>query len=493
VEGASRRFGRVYVGSGRANPKIIDLAELIRCRLDRRFVSFPAMIVLSARLIAVVLGAATLLPDVVRADVLLPKLIGNVRPSSQLIPCDRAAEHLVIRRDSHLDPKCTYTGGLEITNSNVTLDCRGAAIDDPEGDDDYGIHVHAPASFRLSRVSVRNCLISGFLNNVRISRDGYRALAAGSEYVRASSRIEIRNSRLVGARGSGLFVNGYVTDVRVRDTEVAGSGGVGIYLEAGSKENRIIRSYIHDNGFGDVDPANGTPLVVGGIELRYLSTGREGLAINGSRDNYVAGNVFEHNSYGAIFLYKNCGEYFTERPQEWWPRRYGANGNRIRRNEFIDEQNGIWIGSRMSQNQAFLDCSDPSYFGSGILRIHEDFAKGNVIQSNSFVNVAMGIRVEDDGTRIERNRFESDRSDHVAILIGTGRRSEVLGRPVTGTIVRGNRAHIFLGQSVYEWVYEVDGLVFERNRSRGVPALIHQAIPPPTNLHLFVKELFPAP
>lgn len=451
------------------------------------------MTALSARFIAVSFGAAILLPSLARADALLPKLIGNVRPSSQLIPCDRASEHLVVRRDSHLDPKCTYTGGVEITSSNVTFDCRGAAIDDPEGDDDYGIHVHARASLRLSRVSVRNCLISGFLNNVRVSRDGYRSLAEGREYVAAPSRIEIRNSRLLNSRGSGLFVNGYVTDVRIRDLEVAGSGGVGIYLEAGSKDNRVIRSYIHDNGFGDVDPTNGTPFVVGDVELRYLSTGREGLAIDGSRDNHIAGNVFEHNSYGAIFLYKNCGEYVTERPQQWWPRRYGANGNRIRRNTIIDEGNGIWIGSRMSENQAFLDCSDPSYFGSGILRIHEDFAKNNVIQSNSFVNVAMGIRVEDDGTRIERNRFESDRSDHVAILIGTGRRSELLGRPVTGTTVRGNRAHIFLGQNVYEWVYDVDGLIFERNRNGGTAALIHKAVPPPTNFHLFVKRLFSTP
>lgn len=439
------------------------------------------------------LTAILSLPFSAFAAVILPELIGNVKGDSQRIGCDRAAEHLVIDRSSHLDPRCTYTGGVEIVASDVEFDCRGALIDDPEGDDPHGIWVHAPATRRLESVSVRNCRIQGFRDNFRVSRDGVHDLPRGSEYQHTFKRIDLRNSRVLAARGRGVLVDAYVGDVRLRDLEVAHSGGVGIYLEAGSGDNRILRNHIHDNGYGDVDPVDGTPLAIGDVEFRYVSTGREGLAIDGSRNNHVSRNLFENNSYGAIFLYKNCGEYVTERPDQWWSRRFGADGNRIRRNVIVGEPHGVWVGSRMSQNQIFLDCSDPSYVGNQLVRVHEDFAKNNRIQNNTFVDVQVAVRVEDDGTVVERNRIRSDDPDHLAVVIGTEHRTKVLGRPVTGTTVRGNRTEIFLNAAPYVWVHGLGGVIFERNRAAGGSSLLHQVVPPPNNSHLFVKELWLAP
>ncbi len=426
----------------------------------------------------------------VDADVVLPRLMGSVRLGSQFIPCARKDEHLVISRDSHLDPRCTYTGGVEIVSSNVLFDCRGALIDDPEGDDDYGVDIHSSISTPIRRVTVRNCYIQGFRNNLRVSRDGFRRLAAGAEYRNGFARIELRNSRLLGAREVGVLVNPYVTDVRLRDIEVAGSGDAGIYLEGGSRENEIVRSHIHDNGYGDVDSVNGIPFFIAETEFRYLSTGREGLAIDGSRDNYISDNHFENNSSGAIFLYKNCGEFVNQLPGRWWPRRYGANGNRIRHNTIVNERTGVWVGSRMSENQLFFDCSDEPYVDAGLLRIHEDFAKDNAVLNNEFVDVATAIRIEDDGARVERNRIESQFPDHVAILVGTGRRTEVLGKPVTRATIRSNRTNIFLSRSAYLWVFEVDNSQFVRNRLNGSSALFHQGFPPTGNFHLFVERLW---
>jgi parallel beta-helix repeat protein len=136
-----------------------------------------------------------------------------------------------------------------------------------------------------------------------------------------------------------VFVDGYVSGVVLRDLEIAGAGGVGVYLEAGSRDNVVTRCDIHDNGYGDVDPA-GIPIVIGGVTFRYLSTGREGIAIDGSRDNRILRNRIARNSAGGIFLSKNCGEDFTSRPAQWWERRYGADGNVIVRNDISDGNGG---------------------------------------------------------------------------------------------------------------------------------------------------------
>ena len=49
-----------------------------------------------------------------------------VDPGSELITCDRADERVEITVSSHLDPSCTWTRGVEILASNVTLDCQDA-------------------------------------------------------------------------------------------------------------------------------------------------------------------------------------------------------------------------------------------------------------------------------------------------------------------------------------------------------------------------------
>ncbi len=122
------------------------------------------------------------------------------------------------------------------------------------------------------------------------------------------------------------------------------------------------RNTIRHNGFGDVDPVNGVPYDLdGGVQVRVLQTGREGIAIDGSRNNRVVNNVIHSNAAGGIFLYKNCGEYATQKPNQWWQRYYGADGNEIDGNIIVNEPQGIWIGSRMAEDQYFMDCSDPAY------------------------------------------------------------------------------------------------------------------------------------
>ena len=99
---------------------------------------------------------------------------------------------MTISATSHLDPSCTWTRGVTIVASDVTLDCQGAHI--ATTNKRYGVYIVAPTTQALSNVTVRNCYIEGFLNNIHIERDGFRDLPAGDEYENAFSNIVIEDS-----------------------------------------------------------------------------------------------------------------------------------------------------------------------------------------------------------------------------------------------------------------------------------------------------------
>lgn len=126
-----------------------------------------------------------------------------VDPGSQLIGCDQAADRVTVTASAHLDPACIYAGGFDISTSGVVLDCRGAHVEDPEGDDRIGILVSAPTTVALSDVTVRNCFVKGFLNNARVSREGFKSLVQGSEYDAPFSNITIVNTHRYQSRGGG--------------------------------------------------------------------------------------------------------------------------------------------------------------------------------------------------------------------------------------------------------------------------------------------------
>ncbi len=173
--------------------------------------------------------------------------------AARVVPCSSGAERVVLTASARLDPSCAYTGGIDITASNVTLDCRGAVIDGT-GRDGTGILVHAPVDADLSRVTIRNCVVRGFLNSIRVTRDGFRALPAGHEYDHGVRGVVIERTRVSGSRGVGPL-RGRIRD-RHHDPGLHRdrSGSSGIYLEAGSARNVIVGNAIRDNGFRENGP-----------------------------------------------------------------------------------------------------------------------------------------------------------------------------------------------------------------------------------------------
>jgi parallel beta-helix repeat protein len=390
-------------------------------------------------------------------------------PGSRMIDCSQADTLVTVDASSHLDPACTWTRGVRIVASDVVLDCQGARIVGPERR--YGIEISAPTTVALSNITVRNCYVEGFLNNVHIIREGFRDLTEGEEYDNAFSNILIEDSTLMGSRGVGIFVDGYVTGVTLRNLHIEGSGSSGVYLEAGSKDNVVDNNDIINNGYSENGP-QWQEFELSGLTFWFWGTGREGLSIDGSRFNRIVDNRFSGNSYGSIFLYKNCGEFVNERPQRWWHRRYGADGNIIEGNSFTDEPNGVWIASRMGENILPMDCSDPQYR----LGYSLDYGADNVVRDNLFDNVTYGVRVEDDGNTITGNRFSGDGAQQ-AVVVGTRYRTVTLGLPVRGTTVTGNTAMIPANPEPYRWIYQQQSTTFGGNVSVGDPVVICEGVP----------------
>ena len=306
---------------------------------------------------------------------------------------------MVLTSSARLDPSCTYTEGLEITASDVDLNCRGAVLDRTGQGGNPGILVHTPADADMRNITIRNCVIKGFLNSIRISRDGFRALPAGQEYAHGISDVTLKRNKVSGSRGVGLYVDGYVTKTTIQNNEISGAGSSGIYLEAGSADNLVKRNWIHDNGFRENGPSGSNFSFAGG-QFRFWGIGREGISVDGSRRNFISGNRLEGNSAGGVFLYTNCGEYVNSRPERYFQRRYGADDNVIADNHFEGGVNGVWVGSRMGESTLPMECSDPRYHQAGITWITLDRAAGNIVYGNSFHEVTYGVRVEDDRTKV---------------------------------------------------------------------------------------------
>jgi parallel beta-helix repeat protein len=410
-------------------------------------------------------------------------------PPSAAIDCSAPAADRTINVSTRLDGGCTYTGRFSITASNVELDCAGATIDGT-GRSGAGIVVTTPADVNLFNVVIRNCHTVGWVNGMRVTRDGFRDLAEGHEYDHNLVGVTIADSTVRDSRGVGIFVDGYVRDVIVNRVTVQNAGSSGIYLEAGSRHNAVVNSRLLDNGFIENGPG-GQLFTFGGHTFRFWGTGREGLSIDGSYDNVVRDNVFSGNSAGGIFLYTNCSEFVNQKPERFFQRRTKAERNVIDRNEFDGGLNGVWVGSRMSENTLPMDCANPAYYENGLTRVTLDHANDNAISRNTFRNVTYGVRVEDDGTRVEGNTFYGDDATHHAVIVGTKWRTGVLSQPVRDTVVTGNHSHIVGNPNPYRWIYGVDTLAFDgTNTALGGPTGICESPKTiPINVMIFVLAL----
>lgn len=393
-----------------------------------------------------------------------------------VIGCDRAATRIELTASAALDPSCTYTQGVTITASHVVLDCRHALIQNAGGG--IGILVTTPADVDLADVTIRHCRVDGFLNSIHLRRDGFNRLAAGEEYVHHLDGVRVMENVLSGSRGVSIYVDGYVTGTVIRRNVVLGAGSDAVYLDAGSRYGRVLDNALLHSGYGENGP-NGNLTEFNGLLFRSWGPGREGIAVDGSRDNRIARNWIAGSSAGGVFLYTNCGEYVHQQPESWVEHRYGAEHNVVEDNIVNGGENGVWVGSRMAENVFPMDCSDVPYVSGPAQAITLDRAPDNTVRRNTFSNVTYGVRVEDDGTRVVGNTFQGTDASKWAVIVGTPYRTRVLAHPVTHTIVRDNESTIVGNRSPYRWVTAAADLVAVDNRALGSPSGFCSAPEPP--------------
>ena len=396
-----------------------------------------------------------------------------VDPGSELITCDHADERVEITVTSHLDPSCTWTRGVEILASNVTLDCQDAHIAAP--DRRYGVYIHAPTDTPLTNITVRNCHVEGFLNNFHIEREGFRDLAEGVEYENGFSNITIEDSTSLNSRGVGIFVERLRRGRHAAEPPRRGRRAARASTSRPARRTASSRTARSSTTASARTVPPGGTFTFAGVDFWFWGTGREGLAIDGSRFNIVRNNTLPEQLAGGIFLYKNCGEFVTQRPERWFHRRYGADGNVIENNTFIDEDNGVWIGSRMGENTLPMECSDPQYLPGYAL----DYADDNVVRDNMFQNVTFGVRVEDDDATVTDNEFVSADAIDEAIVVGTRYRTEALSQPVDGTTITGNVATIAGSPNPYRWIWGHTNTTFGNNGSLGRVVGLCEGVQPP--------------
>jgi parallel beta-helix repeat protein len=350
-----------------------------------------------------------------------------------------------------LNSACVYRGRVLIQTSNTELDCKGATID-ASGLSGDALVIKGRG---LRDIKVQDCIVlNSEGNGIRVGsdlrpRDLDRLFPQAARYEAVPRNILIKDIIVKDAERSGIYLNAYVHDVAISNVRVEGAGGVAIYLDQSTRNITIEESVFRQNGFG----TERAP--------RKKASYREGLAIDSSAQNTIRRNYFEGNAAGGIFLYKNCHERASTKPDSV-PRWQSAGDNLIEENRFFDEPVGIWVASRQSRNLSAWDCGDTPYAKGFYL----DSAKGNRIIRNDFVNVRKGLLIEDDETLMLENTVSANSS---CIDIGTKQRSLILHAPVIGSSLIRNRCTLKSGEG-YVFKYGATHSKFEGNLSNGKPA-----------------------
>ncbi|MHC1727608.1 MAG: right-handed parallel beta-helix repeat-containing protein [Syntrophobacteraceae bacterium] len=314
---------------------------------------------------------------------------------------------------------CFFEQPIEISESDTSLDCNGAVFDGHQKHMN-GLRIDSKGR-PLSNIKVENCTFRNFQSSgIRITWsevDARKGSVQKEIYSRSPTKILINKTNIIGNGGVGVYIDDYVANVTVQDSVIRDSGGVGLYLEHSSRDNRVLNNKFIRNGFG----------------TKTKSHSREAIAVDSSAGNQIVGNLFEQNSAGGVFLYKNCGEQIQDGKNviRW----QHSENNEIRDNLFNNEKIGVWIASRQSRQLGAWNCGDPPMDASRVY--FEDFANKNIVIDNTFCGNEVAIRVEGDDNRIVDNRFGS--GTKVTVQVPITKRAQLLNRPPKGNVISDGR------------------------------------------------------
>ncbi|SMF40029.1 Right handed beta helix region [Xaviernesmea oryzae] len=266
--------------------------------------------------------------------------------------------------------------------SGATLDCNGGTLDGrtAKARTVWIRSVHrADGSWDAPRdIQIRNCVIEGDVRIEGLGSNGQAeevrlsSLEAGhtaQAQAAAPSGITLDDITFVANGGIPLYTAPGVTEMTVENSRFTGStNGTAIYLDAESARNRIIGNMF------DIRTAR-----------------REMIAVDGSADNRIEGNIFENPIKGGIFVYRNCGEGGTIRHQK--PERNVITGNTFRYTNFWAARPAVWLGSRQATSTYCFSRPDRP-FGSSLSPY--DYAQYNIVTGNRLPGGRPGLIVDHD-------------------------------------------------------------------------------------------------
>lgn len=259
--------------------------------------------------------------------------------------------------------------------SNIIINCSGSTLVESQwtkGKDLIEIKsllVSSTSTVSWSvpqNIIIKNCVLNGSMRIYGLGTNG-EAIE-----VKKSSRninhtlnaqnnaphfISIEDSTLNGQARVPLYLSPGVNKVVIKNNKFLGqSDSVAIYLDAESKDNIIYRN-----------------------TFNISTKSREIIALDGSANNVINGNIIRNFKNGGIYIYRNCGEGGTIRHQE--PKFNVISYNYFDYRNVSSIAPAVILASR-NGNRNYCDNDIGYNFGSSIN--NNDLAQFNKVQYNSF-------------------------------------------------------------------------------------------------------------
>lgn len=366
-------------------------------------------------------------------------------PSNQNTSCPvwLTGATITVNESIRLPANCVYNQVTFLINKPyIDFDCNGAVLNGIKQvgrhrfGDTYSVN-EAPKSIafqittteantnRLQEITIRNCQIVNYIHGVDVKYSlsaatvkGLRQGTVSEDLLRNKSpnNIKVISSKIINSHGTGIYIYRYITNFQLLNSIIKGAGGAGLYLDAGTESAVIKNSTFEGNGFSSYDEIARVRSA-----RRSDDAKREAIAVDSSKQNLISQNSFKDNGDGGIYLYKNCWENYTSTNE--WPRLQGSNNNKIENNHFFNETVGVWVAERADRDLASFNCGDPLTLQEGSKKFYRDYSDSTTIKNNSFDMIETAIKVMDNNSIIESNKFS--RIENYDIDIGSRVRAKI--------------------------------------------------------------------
>lgn len=300
--------------------------------------------------------------------------------------------------------KTLYTP-LVVTEDNIVVDFKGHCINGQRSIGQRPLSVGL--TIRANNVTVKNGCITNTETSINITglfdysakKKAREMYAQGTssddinEFMAKSTiaRHSIIDNMYLTPKTHAVYVQPYVGDVIIMNSVIRG-GRIGLYLDSGTHNLRVI-----NNTFNDVGHRKYFPKINISVPV-IKGRGRESIACDGCYDSIIESNKFTNSHLADITMYTNCWEHYGN--DRSYPRTFFQNSVRVYNNNF-NSRKGVWIASRQERDLSAWGCGSPDTVSRGR---YFDHATNNNIVGNTFAS-KIPVQIADDFNHLSNNTF----------------------------------------------------------------------------------------